>query len=148
MKIADLFLAAGLSPLGPVVWNVRVEENARGVYVVTVDTEDSCLGEIIAGLSEDHRARWVDHESIIYIGQTTSSLRKRINQFYRHKFEKPSPHAGGRRVFLLNGCRKLVYCSPTDEPKMAEQTMIETFLTQTDGRLPFANNVRPRKPRY
>jgi hypothetical protein len=154
LTVAELFAQAGLSPCGPVLWRQKVFELRPGVYVVTVgdagrNHNSNCEVrkriDAIEDLPKDDRERWVEGQSIIYIGQTTSSLHKRLGQFYRHVHDARSPHRGGQRVLLLKNCERWVYWCPTDQPQKAERVMVDTFCERV-RRLPFANNMRPRKP--
>ena len=124
VTISDLFEAASLKPCRrPVAWDKPVPESRPGVYVVVHD------GEVRT-----------DGQSILYVGRTTSSLRKRINQFYKHRYGDTSPHRGGQEVLRFKP-NLLVYWAATDDPAGAEHLLIERFRVVAGG-LPFANRLK------
>ncbi len=152
--IAALFARAKLSVCGPVRWGEPIMEDSPGVYVVAIvsdptsdidkaDSGSPTLERAVKTLPWDCRDRWLPGHAIIYIGQTTKCLHRRLQQFYRHKFGQKSPHRGGQRVLLLKGCQLWIHWSPTEQPKKAEAMMIDAFWSRA-GHLPFANNVRPK----
>jgi len=107
-------------------------------YVVAVvgDPKSNC--DVKANyLKKAERQRWVPSEPVIYIGQTTRPLSRRIREFYRHQYGKRSPHSGGQAVKLLK-CQMWVYWSPANDPLDAELLMLCAFRKKV-GRLPFAN---------
>ena len=146
ITVRELFDWAGAPVHGPVPWNDPVTEKRAGVYVVAV-TQDPDVqsgladpGPLGAGLV----SRWNPSQAILYVGQTTRPLSKRIGEFYRHVWGARSPHRGGQDIKLLS-CPLWVYWSPTDQPDEAEFRMIEEFEARA-GRLPFANMKRPARP--
>jgi hypothetical protein len=54
-----LFASVGLFARGPVPWNIDLPDDMPGVYVIVSDGE------------------------VVYIGQTTRSLARRLREFYR-----------------------------------------------------------------
>lgn len=140
--VMQVFGEAGLRPLGPVLWGERIAESAPGIYVVALvsDPNGRCDPVDVAYLSESELARWLHRQPVIYIGRTRRALARRLQEFYRHKHGKPSPHRGGQAVKLLT-CQLWVFWSPTNDPVQAERDMIAEFRNQT-GRLPFANRRR------
>ncbi len=114
--VADLFGAAGLSPVGPVRWGEPCAEDRPGVYIVTAD------------------------RAIVYVGRTRRAIAKRLKEFYQHKYGDRRPHRGGQEVLRIPGVR-LVYWCPTDDPRVAEARMLRAF-ERRYGRLPFANRRR------
>lgn len=123
VTIADLFKAASLSPCRrPALWGKPVAEPRPGVYVVV-----RANGKRVAG------------QRILYVGRTTSSLHKRIGQFYRHQYGNTAPHRGGQEVLRFKPALR-VYWAVTDDPVGAEHLMIERFRDSV-GSLPYANRV-------
>ena len=60
--IEALFASGGLFPRGPVPWNIDLPDAGPGVYVIVSDGE------------------------VVYIGQTTRSLARRLQEFYRQQY--------------------------------------------------------------
>lgn len=87
-------------------------------------------------------SKWVENTSIIYIGQTTDSLRKRINKYMRYGQGEPVAHHGGRFIWQIEGSRELMMCwkpmKGNEDPEEEEKRMIKVFV-DTFGKLPFAN---------
>lgn len=147
VTLRDVFAAAGLEPIGPVPWGTDVSEGLPGVYVVAlVETVDmSCPQLMHARVCKDPRMedRWQVGQSIIYIGRTRRSLRKRIKEFYKHDYGDPKPHSGGQEVLCLE-CDLWIYWASTDDPEGAEHMMIEHYRAAT-GAFPYANKVKAAK---
>jgi len=154
LTVAEVFRKASLSPHGPVRWEEKISESRPGVYVVARARKPmaSCKASDLRFKDphppvrdlEYERRRWLRNEPVLYIGQTTRSLRKRIGQFYGQKVGNRSPHAGGQVVKLL-ACEPWVYWSPTTRPRESEKKMISAFKKRV-SQLPFANG-EPGKPR-
>jgi hypothetical protein len=115
--VRDVFLAAQLQARDPAPWGQPVHENSPGVYVIATDDD-----------------------RIVYIGRSRRALRKRLREFYRHRYGASSPHRGGQAVLLLNR-PLLVYWATTADYAAAENSMLEYFKAQTGG-FPYANRVR------
>jgi hypothetical protein len=77
---------------------------------------------------------------VVYVGRTRRALRKRLREFYRHRYGDKRPHRGGQAILLLTR-PLLVYWAATNDWEAAEDTMIEHFRSAA-GRLPFGNRVR------
>ena len=117
MTIAELFRAARLSPCRPVGWGKPVKECGPGIYVIA-----------------EKPGR------IIYIGRSSRSIAKRMEQFYCHKYGAKSPHRGGQEILLLNKPRS-VYWAQTKDFRIAESRMIAAF-EEHAGKLPYGNKKR------
>lgn len=143
MTVAELFAASGLVPQGPKRWREPLEEPRPGVYVVALvpGAADAAPATFdVTSLPPAELKRWMIGEPVIYVGRATSSLRGRLEQFYRHTYGESAPHRGGQAVLLLT-CPLWVYWSTTDSPIKAERMMIEEFCKRV-GRLPYANRRR------
>ena len=147
LSVTELFKIAKLRVCGPVPWGKKVPENKPGVYVIAVVSRprSHCGSRKISYLPADIAVRWIARQPVIYIGRTTSSLSRRVGQFYRQEYGKKSPHRGGQAVRLLK-CDLWVYWSPSDNPFVAEDKMIERFREKV-GSLPFANRMRSARVR-
>ena len=142
MTPRQLFDAAALPVLGPVPWREPVPERGPGVYVIARVASADSVGERLdaeAVLREERPARlWLPTEPVIYIGKATS-LRERLNQFYRHRYGDRSPHRGGQDVLLLS-CPLWIDWSAVAVPEAAERAMLGHFKL-TVGARPFANRL-------
>ena len=107
----------------PVRWGAEVPERGQGVYVVVLA-----------------RIRLIRGQRILYVGRTKRSIRKRVKEFYKHRYGDPRPHHGGQEVLRFKPGLK-VHWAATDDPVGAEHLMIERFRDLV-GRMPYANRVR------
>lgn len=146
ITVKELFGVAGLPAFGPVLWGNSVPEKRPGVYVVAaVANPDERVSPVVPrDLPPMVASRWLPRQPVLYIGQTSRSLKARINEFYRHIHGARSPHKGGQDVKLLRNCRLSVYWSPTEHAAEAEKKMIEEFVVTT-SRLPFGNLKYPSR---
>ena len=186
--IESLFAAVSLRASGPVLFGEPIPETRRGVYVVShnsdpqlgappggyrpsfalddvqnwLDFVPSLLLDGVRPTVEDLCARlrqfWLPSESVLYIGQTDSGLRKRIRQYYRTPLGLPKPHAGGYWLKTLAdyGCAFVFWAAtPDGDPERVEEQMLAAFVrgVDTDSRrllrdperpFPFANLEYPR----
>jgi len=156
LTVAEIFREVNLSPHGPVPWGDDVGECGEGVYVIArvrnatdgckaCDLQFKSLPPNLAPNRECEQKRWLPNEPVLYIGQTSQPLCKRIRQFYGQKVCKKGPHAGGQVVILL-ACDLWVYWSPTTRPKDFEKAMISAFEKRV-GRRPFANGEHGKPKR-
>ena len=147
LTVAELFGGLSLSLHGPLPWGTQIPESNSGVYLVARGANPSgpCKPHDLQfidapGLDLDleyEHMRWLPNETIVYIGKTDETIRKRVGAFYRHKCGDKSPHAGGQILKLLQ-CDLWVYWSPAANPYDIEQRMICAFREET-GQAPFAN---------
>lgn len=174
-RVSDLFESQGLAPHSPMAWGTSIPDERPGVYVVamTDDPDDLLIQfpplslQIAATLLERRPELTLDGrrptpeqlldrigafrlpgETIQYVGQTTSSLRKRVADYYRTPIGARRPHSGGwflklvERLSILN-----VWWSPTDDPRRTEQAMLQIFAAKVDSEvrssLPDPVNVMP-----
>jgi putative transcriptional regulator len=146
VTVRDLFGAAGLPVLGPVSWDATLNERRPGVYVIaTVANADDTVSSVAPlDLPPIVASRWLPRQPVLYIGQTSRSLKTRISEFYRHKHGARGPHKGGQDVKLLVNCPLSVYWSPTARGVEAEEKMLEEFVAITN-RLPFGNLRSPSR---
>jgi hypothetical protein len=116
MTVAQLFGAAGLSPFGPVAWGTPCDERVAGVYAVVID------------------------DDVVYIGRAGRSLRRRLGEFYRHRYGDRRPHRGGQELLKMSGVREIFWCA-TNDARGAETQMLRAFEAYFQ-RLPTANRRR------
>jgi hypothetical protein len=84
MTVADVFVSVGLSPCGPVKWQVVPECDKRGVYVVARVGESAghCPPRELqlresSGIQiawDYERKRWLRDEPVLYIGKTDQPI--------------------------------------------------------------------------
>jgi putative transcriptional regulator len=146
VTVRQLFGAAGLPVFGPVSWDTTVNEKRPGVYVIaTVANPDDNVSPVVAvDLPPMVASRWLPCQPVLYIGQTSRSLKTRISEFYRHKHGARGPHKGGQDLKLLMNCPLSVYWSPTERAVESEEKMIEAFVATTNH-LPFGNLKYPSR---
>ena len=121
--VQEIFNAAGLLPCGPVSWGTPIPERSGGVYLI-----------------ELMQPKEGDGQSIIYVGRIKRSLRRRMREFYKHRYGEKRPHSGGQAI-LKFAPSLWVYWAPTDACADAEDKMIEQF-RKLVGRLPYGNRMR------
>lgn len=183
--VTDLLQATGLSPEGSVRWGDRVPTDRPGIYVVAIaDSPDSLeptlqsapisstaieeLLEVRPELrvdqarptADDLKRRvagfWLPDETVLYVGLAGTSLRNRVNQYYKTPLGARKPHAGGWFLKLLSNLQSLhVHFAETTDASGAENAALKTFCSNvtssTKGGLldaehpfPFANLEWPR----
>lgn len=136
LSVSELFQRTSLEMRGPVPWGDPVTETSSGVYVIALVDPTANFAE---KLSETELTRWNEGEEIIYIGKATK-LRRRISQFYRHKYGRSSPHRGGQDILLLTPSFQ-IYWATAPDCAAAEHAMIDAFQQQIRA-LPFGNRMR------
>ena len=139
LSVQKLFETARVPLGGRAPWNTTISEQGSGVYVLTLrGAKQPALNK----LSRATASRWIRGQDVIYIGRG-KNLRRRLQQFYRHKHGRSSPHRGGQDVLLLK--RKMtVHWGKVDDYVAAERRMMEAFEAAADSK-PFANRVRAAK---
>jgi hypothetical protein len=178
--VREVMGAAGLEPAGVVSWLDPVPDRSPGVYVVSLSSDPGTTkgglircpldpGTLEAWLAvrpqltvdggrptvEELSGRlaafWLPDEVILYIGKAGTSLRHRVDQYYRTPLGARRPHAGGHWLKTLSVLQDLhVYWAPTDEPEPAEDELLRRFcagvshrtrgiLRDPDHPFPFAN---------
>ena len=121
--VTDLLEADSLQRSDPVPWGKQVPNDKPGIYIVSLSSnpdENSCFlatapidRDIVAGwlrrapeFKLDGKANpspeavakrlgeyWLPDESILYIGQTSKSLKARVDQFYKHELGNSGGHS-------------------------------------------------------
>ena len=108
-----LFASVGLFPRGPVPWNIDLPEDGPGVYVIVSDGE------------------------VVYIGQATRSLARRLREFYRQQYGAKSPHREEQDMLRLT-TTLAVYWASTEDPRGAAAEMLRWF-SRRFAHLPLGN---------
>lgn len=170
---AALLDSVGLEVGGSVPWGGKVQSRRTGVYVVETAVafetapidRDAVVAwlRFVPTLTIDGRPAtakalatrlasfWLPSSRVIYVGQTSQPLAKRVGQFYRTPLGKRSPHAGGhwlKTLTVLAACR--VWWAETDEFERFEGDVFQAFVATVSAAdvrglygsslvLPFAN---------
>ena len=188
-SVKQLFQAVGKDILGQVKWGQKINCTVPGVYVVAITPTAEkmvCCDEApvskkmvedwinrVPKLSLDDgspkteelmqrlKAFWMPDETILYIGKAGTSLRTRVDQYYRTRLGDPKPHRGGHWIKTLDSLYELnVYWTTSGEEKACniEERFLEMFVKNVsqDSRrklhdpqhpFPFANLEFPRGTR-
>ncbi|UAB82291.1 hypothetical protein INR76_05895 [Marixanthomonas sp. SCSIO 43207] len=89
-------------------------------------------------VTEYFKKFWHKNENIIYIGQSsskTTSLSKRLNDFYSHKVGNKGPHSGGYWLKLLTCLEKTyIYYAKTEKATELEFKMLMKFADKNAGK--------------
>ena len=175
--VLDLLESNSINLTGSVRWNEPVRSKEKGIYVVSLSrnpgenrgvmksaplenkTIEKWFRQCHLELKDDPNPTvkaieqrisefWLPDESILYIGQTTlQNLNQRINQFYKHKLGKSSPHSGGHWLKTLSNLDStFVHYAETRNPKEVESILIETFVKRVS--LSTKRIVRDRERPY
>lgn len=80
---------------------------------------------------------------MLYIGKTSSALKKRIRAYYKTELGAGSPHSGGQWLKTLKNLFQLyVHYAVSDSPE-ADESKLLAYFKQRAGELPFANLTGP-----
>ncbi len=94
------------------------------VPALRVDEEPASVDSLSQRLSEF----WLPDETILYIGQTSVSLTRRLRQYVRHNIGDTAPHAGGQWIKVLEHLPHLnIFAVPSEDPRVDECRMLESF---------------------
>ncbi|MCO4261484.1 hypothetical protein NG697_00765 [Pseudarthrobacter sp. MDT3-26] len=157
ISVGELFEKSELHPAGVVIWGDQVPLDRPGVYVVasTPDVSDAvgrsgiyqpdfealaslrtnCPSVTVDGapatseqLADRIGAFWIPESAVLYVGLAGTSVRNRLNQYYRTQIGQRAPHAGGWWLKTLDNLGELfVHYAATEAPKSAEARLLETF---------------------
>lgn len=187
--VNQIFQGAGKEVLGQVKWGQKINCNAPGVYVVAmtnyVDKMICCdeaqiskkfvndwvnyVPKILLDNSKPKTEElvkrlkmfWIPDETILYIGKAGTSLKTRVDQYYRTKLGDPKPHRGGHWIKTLENLSDLNIFWTTSEGETAhdvEDRFLNIFvqnvsqeskkiLLDPDHPFPFANLEYPKGTR-
>ena len=144
ISVQAIFAEVGLLPVTPVPWRQPIPWETPGVYVLALspDPQASSGRPLPDNLPIEIGARWLHDQPVIYIGKaggvdSKSTLKKRLGQYYRHRWGESAPHNGGQDVHLLK-CPIWIFAASASEPLPMEKAMIAAFRTRV-GHRPFAN---------
>lgn len=184
LTVKELFNFVGKEIIGKVKWGEKIDCNLPGVYCVSISDDEYILKTIeeypvslkairdwidyVPGMridgeqptKEDMKERlskfWLPKETVLYIGKAGTSLRNRVNQYYRTKLGDRQPHAGGHWLKTLSVINELTIFWTTSGKKEAEeleQKLLRKFVDSINYRdelydavhpFPFANIEYPR----
>lgn len=134
-SVYDLFQKIDRNCYGPVKWGQTIDCNNPGVYVVALSPSSKelvCIDSVeisksivqkwiddVPALTLDHfrptsdelihrlQGFWLPDETILYIGKAGKSLKRRVNQYYKHILGEPKPHRGGHWIKTLDNLVEL-----------------------------------------
>ncbi len=163
--VSELFSAIPVQHGGVVRWGDPVPVSNPGIYVVALSPDPSrnapllntapldsdAINEWLARttgicldsnpnptpeiLADRLRKYWLADESTLYIGQSTRPLSRRIEELYRHRLGKRSPHRGGHWIKALSILNDLfVHYAESSRPKWVECRLIEMFAARVSTR--------------
>lgn len=87
-------------------------------------------------------SNWIESTCVIYIGQTKTTIRKRVKDYLKFGCGQKVGHKGGRYIWQIKESDQLLFCwkpTPDKEPGIVEKSLINQFKEQYGGRRPFAN---------
>jgi len=85
---------------------------------------------------------WVDGTAVLYIGQSSLSVRNRVRYLLRFGQGKPVAHWGGRYIWQLSDPEKLLICWKAIEQQPRDYEMLSlAYFKRQYGKLPFANKL-------
>ncbi len=102
------------------------------------------------------KARWkriqsssvAEEDRVIYIGQTTTTLRKRLTEFANYGYGKATNHRGGYPLWQIpNNKKLLVEIEPHDDPHARETELLDKYI-DICGTEPIANIATGYGSRY
>ncbi len=127
--------------------------DVQGVYMVVLPSD--CKPEFLVEGSggffkgknpnvsiEELEYNWVDDTCVVYIGTTSSTLRKRVGDYLKFGMGRNIGHYGGRYIWQLKGSQDLLLCWKKildKAPKDVEYSLIQEFKMSYGGYRPFAN---------
>lgn len=179
-SVVKLFGSLRLSIEGPVKWGQHAPADEPGVYVVSLspdpndiktktspapidlDSVRNWIGKVptlvLDGdpptpetLKERISKFWLPDETVLYIGQTNRTLRRRIDELYIHKLGEKRPHSGGHWLKTLSILERLyVFWACTPAHIKFKKLMLKKFMENVSHKteanpyasklpLPFAN---------
>jgi hypothetical protein len=179
-SVESLLSEVGISEIGVVRWGTAVPLDAPGIYVVALTNDpsrtnttlpwapigDMELTELLEVCDElridgqrpdtdELRGRissfWLGDQTVLYAGKANSSVRRRVDEYYRTPLGARSPHAGGWFLKTLGILDELfVHFGSSRDPEATERHLLEAFiasippeirdgLPDPDPPLPFAN---------
>ena len=181
--VHDLFASAGATYVGAVPWGERVPLDTPGVYILSTTPDPSsstglatppldshAIATLLAvrpegtvdskqatpeRLTRRFHEMWPTAESVVYVGLAGTSVKRRVDQFYRTAIGARAPHAGGWPVKMLTPTSLWVHYGSASDVDRAESGMLQAFasalpeavrrdLIDASAALPFANLTVPR----
>lgn len=160
ISVGELFEESELRLAGVVQWGDKVPLDHPGVYVVasTPDVSDAvgaygiyqpdltafeslrtvCPSVTVDGapatseqLADRIGAFWIPESAILYVGLAGTSVRKRIDQYYRTQIGHRAPHSGGWWLKTLGNLGELfIHYARAEAPKSAETLLLENYAAE------------------
>lgn len=149
ITVKELFDSVSKEIMGQVKWNKQITCDLPGVYCVSISSKEDVLKTIgkypvslnaieewisyvpamridgniptVETITERLNKFWLPKETILYIGKAGSSLKKRVNQYYKTKLGDKRPHAGGHWLKTLDIINELNVFWTTSGDQDAEE---------------------------
>ena len=167
MTIAELLKQVNITKLNePIKWGDYCPSEKQGIYIVSFcaapniemtptepQFDDVAIQKWINLLplfslnnkrpnvnevKQELKRFWLPKENILYIGNTTRPLHKRIEEYYITELGEKGPHSGGQWLKTLKNINELyVHFFPNSSPE-TKPRLLDYFKTEV-GELPFAN---------
>lgn len=184
LTVKGLFDSVGKEIMGQVKWNEKITCDLPGVYCVSISNNENVLKTIekypvslnaiekwinyvpamridgniptVDTISKRLNKFWLPQETILYIGKAGTSLRNRVNQYYRTKLGNKSPHRGGhwlKTLDMLNELNIFWTISGEKDAEELEQELLSKFVESINYKnelydpyhpFPFANLEHPK----
>ncbi len=174
--VNDLLKADSLQRSGLVQWGEQVPNDKPGIYIVSLSSDidennflletapinhgivakwlrraprfklDGKLNPSPEAVARRLSEYWLPDENILYIGQTSGPMRKRVNQFYRHKLGNSGSHSGGQWLKTLSVLPEtFVHYAESPDPELSEYRLMQAFMVGVSAstRKCLRNNDRP-----
>lgn len=179
-SFVELLDSAGLAAGGVVRWGSPLPCTVPGIYAISVDPDPSSVASVLdaapvsqpaidallslrpelmvdgkrpthAELAARLARFWLPDEVLLYIGLAGTSLRDRVNAYYKTPLGARGPHAGGWFLKTLDPeLPRWVHWAQSARPDDSENAMLKHFcagvseaslrvLLDPDRPLPFAN---------
>ena len=143
----------GFTTISELVANIDVVPQLPGVYVVMRNnaSQPEFLTRGTGGFFKgkdpnvpiaELKTNWIENTCVIYIGQTKTTIRKRVKDYLKFGCGQKVGHKGGRYIWQIKESDQLLFCwkpTPDEEPDTIEKLLIAQFKEQYGGRRPFAN---------
>lgn len=130
----------------------------KGVYVILRQQEEGMPAFLQKGSGPEYHGsqamnypvaelekEWVEGTSIMYIGKTDNSLRKRLRAYLSFGRGNDVAHRGGRSIWQLPESGELMIVwkaiNENESARELESSMLSMFKLEHDFRLPFANKT-------
>jgi hypothetical protein len=144
-KMSELFIDSSSIPKVKGVYLI-LNPNFKKAEYVLIGTGGHFKGKNPNIAIDELKSHWVNDSLVVYIGKAgsetgTSTLQKRLKQYFGFGQGKNIGHWGGRLIWQLKKSTELIVCwkpLQDEDPRTVESQLIKKFVTEFTKR-PFAN---------